>query len=554
MPFTSPSTAPGNARIRRALVAYGLCAFTEFATWLAVLLVAYRVGGPTLLGIASIVMLVPAIILIPLVSGIGDRMPRSRVLSLTHVTIALTSALAGLLLLVEAPIWIVLVVATVLNVALGVARPMHYAILPVLARAPGELVRANGASASLDGAALFIGFLSAGFLTDVLGAWVVMLSCAGLSAIAALLAEGLRTVAVEIDEDDVGSRIREATAGAVALRRNPGALPLLLLIAVMSVVEGANDTLTVTFNDQVLGLTESGAGLLAGAYGLGVALGGVVLASAARMRRLAPVVLAGTVLMGLMQSSVSLAADLWPALILLTLVGMGVAMIEVSGRTLLQRSTDDAVLARVLGLHEAIVLFGLTLGAVVGPILVATVGPERAFIPLGVLVGVLGLVFFARIRVLDAHARLRTEEIELLSRIEFLAALRPFDLERLAQRSTWRDAPAGTTVITQGAVGDSYYVVAAGELSVTTDGRLRSHTMTEGEGFGEIALLQQVPRTATVTATTDSRLLRITAADFLATVVPNMDGVRLARAVGEERRRSDDEDEGGPAGDATVTG
>ena len=526
-------------------MAYGVTAFVEFATWLAILLVAYREGGPTLVGVASVVMLVPAIVLIPLAAGIGDRMRRSRALALTHATVASTAALTGVLLLVEAPFWAVLVVGTLLNVAVGVARPMHFAMLPLLATGPADIVRANGLSSSLDGVALFVGFVSAGVLTDYLGAWTVLLLCAVLAVTAALLVGGLDTPVAPLDEDDVPGRILAALGGFVSLRRSAGAVTLLLLIAVMSVIEGANDTLTVTFNDQVLGLTETTAGLLAGASGIGMAIGGVLIASLTRRRRLAPVILGGALLMGLAQAAVSVLGALGPAVALLLVIGVGVSMIIVSARTLLQRSTDDAVLARVMGVQEGVELLGLTLGAIVAPLLIGLLGPRQAFLPLGALVALFGVLSYAAIRALDARSEPRREELALLRRVPFLAALAPYDLERLAQRATWVDAPAGSTVITQGEPGDSYFVVADGELSVTVDGMDRPHRMWPGDGFGEIALLHAVPRTATVRAVADSRLLSLSAEDFLSTVVPNASGASLARALADARRRSDDEAGGG---------
>ena len=537
------SVAPGGVlpspRIRRALLAYAITGFVEFATWLAILLVAYREGGPAYVGIASVVMLVPAIVLIPIAAGIGDRMPRSRALALTHLTTATASALTGLMLLTHAPFWAMLIVATTLNVVVGVARPMHFAMLPLLAQRPGDVVSANALSSSLDGVSLFVGYLVAGVLTDYLGDWTVLLLCAGLMVIAALLVHSLRTAAAHVT-DEVPERILEAVAGLIALRRNAGAITLLLLTVAMSVVEGANDTLTVTFNDQVLGLTESGAGLLAGAYGIGLAIGGVAIAGLARRRMLAPVVLGGALVMGLAQASVALLGTLGPTVALLIVIGVGVSMIIVSARTLLQRSTDDAVLSRVMGVQEGVELLGLTFGAIVGPVLVGLIGPSRAFLPLGALVAAFGLMTYATIRGLDTRTVPREKEIALLRQVPFLRALQPFELERLARRATWVNVHAGERVVTQGEVGDSFYVVDSGELTVTVDGVVRWHRMVSGDGFGEIALICEVPRTATVTASTRARLLRVSAEDFLSTVVPNARGARLARTLAEARLRSDE--------------
>jgi MFS family permease len=282
-----------------------------------------------------------------------------------------------------------------------------------------------------------------------------------------------------------------------------------------SVVEGSNDTLTVTFNDRVLGLDESTAGLLAGAYGVGMALGGLLLTGLAQRRLLAPVVLAGACLLGLSQVAVAWLAGLLPVMIAL---GVGVSMILVSARTLLQRTTEDAILARVLAIQEGVRIVGLALGAMIGPALVIWLGPSLAFVPLGALVLTLGLLSQPATRRLEATAVTREEEIALLRRVPFLAALPPYETERLAQSAVWREVAAGTPVVTQGDIGDTYYLVARGELSVHVDGRLRDHTLLPGDGFGEIALLSRIPRTATVTALTDCRLLSLDSTAFLSAV------------------------------------
>jgi MFS family permease len=312
--------------------------------------------------------------------------------------------------------------------------------------------------------------------------------------------------------------VRAALAGVALLRRSPGALALLLLMACTAVVEGSNDTLTVTFNDQVLGLDESTAGLLAGAYGIGMALGGLLLSGLAQRRRLAPVVLAGACLLGLSQVAVAWLGGLVPVMLALIALGVGVSMILVSARTLLQRTTEDAVLARVLAVQEGVRIIGLALGAMIGPALVIWLGPSLAFVPLGVLVLTLGLLSQPATRRLEATAVTREDEVALLRRVPFLAALPPSETQRLAQCAEWLEVAAGTAVVTQGDLGDTYYLVARGELSVHVDGRLREHTLLPGDGFGEIALLSRIPRTATVTALTDCRLLSVDSRTFLAAV------------------------------------
>jgi len=532
-------TLPGDPRLRRVLVAYGLSRFTEFAGWLAILLVAYEQGGATLVGISAFAMQLPAIVLVPVFAGLVERLPRGRAVAITHAAVAASAGLTAVLLLVDAPLWIVLVGGTATTVAVFAVRPTHFATLPLLAKGPGDLVSANGWSSFMDGAAIFVGFLLAGVLTDAFGAWVVLALAAMLGVVATLLTSGLGISVAGVAHADTPGELRAALEGVATLRRNSGALALLLLMACTSILQGSNEPLTVTFNDEVLGLPESTAGLLAGAYGVGIALGGITLAGLAKRGALAPVVLAGAVLIGLAQCAVAFLGSLAPVVIMLMGVGVGMAMIIVSARTLLQRTTDDDVLARVLAVQEGVHLTGLTVGALVGPLVIALFGPSRAFIPVGLLILTIGVLSYRSIRSLDAAAVDHSREISLLARVPFLAALPPYELERLAQGAEWVVVSAGTPVVTQGDDATSYYLVASGELSVTIDGVVREQAMVAGDGFGEIALLNRVARTATVTALSDCELLVVSSADFLGAVTSTPDGEGLAHEISAARLELD---------------
>ena len=91
------------------------------------------------------------------------------------------------------------------------------------------------------------------------------------------------------------------------------------------------------------------------------------------------------------------------------------------------------------------------------------------------------------------------------------------DLEGLAIKLETLDAPEGLTLVAQGDIGEHFYVIEEGNADVVHDDR-RLTTLGPGEYFGEIALLHDVPRTATVTAQTDCRLLVLERDDFLGAV------------------------------------
>jgi CRP-like cAMP-binding protein len=97
--------------------------------------------------------------------------------------------------------------------------------------------------------------------------------------------------------------------------------------------------------------------------------------------------------------------------------------------------------------------------------------------------------------------------------------------------------PAGTDVIRQGDVGDRFYVVDQGSFAVLVDGE-QVNTLDEGAFFGEIALLYDVPRTATVRAIGDGAVWTLDQEEFLTTVTGLPQSESAAHAVSEERLRS----------------
>jgi MFS family permease len=526
---------PQDARLRRVLLAYGLSRFTEFAGWLAILFVAYEAGGAGLFGIAAFAMQLPAIVLVPVLAGVADRMPRSRVLIAAYVAIALSGAVVGALLYFEAPLWTVLVAGAVMAVVVYLVRPMHFASIPVLAKSPSDLIAANGWSSFMDGIAIVVGFCLAGVITEAVGAWAVLALCALLALVSVALTRGLRVPVTAVADGDAPSEMRAALQGLSVLWRSAGAIALIVLMSSISVVLGSDEALAVAFTAEELNKSESTAGLVAGAYGVGIALGGATITGVARRPKLAPVVMAGVLLFGLAEMSVALFGSLVPVVLALVLVGVGIAMILVAARTLLQRTIDSEVLARVLAVQEGIHMIGLTIGFVVGPLVILAVGPRLAFVPVGAMVLLVGLLSYRWVRALDAAAQVPERELALLSGVPFLSPLPPYELERLAQGAVWHDVAAGAVVVRQGEPGDSYYLVASGTLSVTVDGVRQERDLAPGDDFGEIALLNKVPRAATVAAVTDSVLLMVSAADFLGAVTSCPNGAAQAREISRAR-------------------
>lgn len=515
----------------RVLLAYVLYDMVEIAIWLAVILYAFALGGPGLVGLAAVVQLVPAALLAPALAGIGDRISRGTALALAHGAVAIATLATTLALLADASVAVVIACSTCATIAIAVVRPIHFATLPQLAGSPERLVSANALSSVADGIAFLVGPLVAGFGVQFAGAWLVLAVASGATVTAAGLCVRLRLPAPVREADEISAGWRSAFAGLAALRRETAALVLLLVLATKFVIYGSLDVLGISFAEDVLGLGAAAAGLILAAIGVGGLVGGAVSGWVATRPRLSPVVGASGVVQGLALAAMAVMAALAPAIVTLILCGIAGAVLMVTGRTLLQRSADDGVLARVFAVQEATALLGIAVGVVIAPFLVSWLSAAAAFVPIGIGAALFSLVGWSALSRLDARAMLHSDEVGLLRRVPFLSALPPFELERLAGRATWRTCVPGDVVIRQGDVGDCFYVVGAGTLAVVVDGRRQPHALASGDGFGEVALMSAVPRTATITAVSEARLLVLEREDFLAAVTGSVGGAALAREV-----------------------
>jgi MFS family permease len=221
------------------------------------------------------------------------------------------------------------------------------------------------------------------------------------------------------------------------------------------------------------------------------------------------------------------------AFLLLALAGLGRSLLDVAGRTLLQRAAPPDVLARIFGALEGVSMAGLALGAILAPLLVQLAGARAAVALAGAILPVVLVAAFARLRALDAKGTAPVVEIGLLRLNSIFGPLGAAALDGIARSLEPVALPAGAVAIRAGEPGDTYYVVADGKLAASPGG-----AMTRGDGFGEIALLRDVPRTATVTAETDTRLLALDRATFLAAVTGHPLARREADRVASERIRA----------------
>ena len=252
---------------------------------------------------------------------------------------------------------------------------------------------------------------------------------------------------------------------------------------------------------------------------LGAILGGLVAIGRATARRVATDFGVGVIFWALPL----LLAAAWPntfaALAAMFVIGFANPIVDVNASTILQRLADDEVMGRVFGALETALIGAMALGSIIMPILISVVGLRWSLTILALVITAVVLPAMARLRALD-RTLAEPDGLVILRQIPLFLPLEPKSLELIANQLVRLEVPAGDVVISEGSEGDRFYVVESGRLTATHAGGVLS-TMGPGDPFGEIALLRDVPRTATVTADEPSVLLALDRETFLDAVTGN---------------------------------
>jgi hypothetical protein len=196
----------------------------------------------------------------------------------------------------------------------------------------------------------------------------------------------------------------------------------------------------------------------------------------------------------------------------------------------LQRAAPDEVLARVFGVLESLLLLTIGLGALVAPLLLNWLGTRGALIVAGALLPLLVVPAWPSLNAIDRAGRIPAEQLQLLRGSPIFSALPPSTLEQLAESLDEVRVPAGQEIVRQGESGDRFYLVDEGTLEVSVDGQ-PVQSLGPGDSFGEIALLRDVPRTATVRAQTDAVVYALERDDFIPAVTGFAPSLSAAEAV-----------------------
>jgi MFS family permease len=521
-----------NPNLRRLEGAWTATAIGHWGLLVAVSVYAYNQGGEKAVGIIFLLRLVPAGVIAPFAGVLGDRYRREGVLfwSVFLRCGLCAGAAAGVALSAPAPLVYTLAILT--SIANAPYKSAQAALTPTLARTPEELTAANAVTSTVESLAFFAGPALAGIVLAVSTTTVVLGVAAGLFGVAAVVVLRLRPPRVEAPREvEAATIFSECLAGFRVVFQHRELRVLIGLFTAQTLVAGLMLVYLVVVAIELLDMGDSGVGYLNSAFGVGALIGAIGALSLTGARRLSPAFLVGLLLWGLPLVVLGLRSTVVTALILFGVMGAGNSLVDVAGFTLVQRAVPDDVLARVFGVIQFALLCALGIGGVLAPLLTNVFGIEHALIATGLFLPVLVLLFGRAVAQIDARAAApEVQELRLLTSVPIFAPLPGTALEHVAGRLVPLSLEAGTVIIREGDAGDRFYVVVDGEVEVTADGTPVS-TLTAGGYFGEIALLKDVPRTATVTAKTPVVLYALEREDFLATVTGHAPSARAAESV-----------------------
>jgi hypothetical protein len=522
----------GNRALLRVLAGYGLFVLIEFSLWIAMLVYAYSRGGATVAGLVAVAQTAPAAIVAPVVASVADRRSPVFLLCGGYIVQAAAIAATAAVVIAGAPL-AAYAAAVVAAAAMTTTRPAQAALIPAVAATPDQLTAANVVVGWLEAAGTAGAGLLVGVLISVAGVGSVFAVCAGLAVTAALLVAGLRVAPLTSEQDSappVLAGIREGLRLAV---RRPRLRLMLALLTAEAVVLGALDLLIVIVAIDVLSRPEAWAGYLNFAYGAGAVLAATVSAVLVGRRLGAPILAAALLFSGAL-AALALGLGVAGTVALLAVAGASATLLEIATRTLLQRSIPPRLIGRIFGLQEGLMMAGYAIGALLVPLLVYLGGSRLALLGVAALLPLAAAAGGRALFGLDAETPVPVVEIALLRSLPLFAELPAPAIEGLAAALTPIHLASGAVLIRQGDHGDAYYAIAAGELDVLHDGQVLRQC-GRGEGVGEIALLRDIPRTATVIAHSAATVYELHRDLFLTAVLRHAPTQRQADRIANAR-------------------
>jgi hypothetical protein len=525
-------TLSANGHLVRVLTGFALFTITELAVWIAMLVYAYARGGATLAGLIAVAQLVPAAALAPIAAAASDR--RSPVLLLTVGYAVQAAAMGATAAAIAAKLPVAAYAAAIIaSAAVATTRPAQAAVVPAVSVTADQLTAANVVMGWFEAVGLALAGSFVGLLIWLGGLASVFAVCAGLGAVAALLVARLRVPPMSFSDDSEAEGASTVRDGLRLVVSRPGLRLMVTLLTGAAALAGALDLLIVIVAINVLDRTQAWVGYLNTAYGAGAVLAATISAVLVG-RRLGKPILGSALALSAAMALLAVNAGLAGTIVLLAAIGATSQLLNVATRTLLQRSVSPHLISRVFGIQEGLYMAGLAVGSLLVPLLVHLGGNKLALIGTAALLPLAALACGRSLFRLDAEVPVPVVEIALLRSLPLFAELPVPAIEGLAAALTPVVVAAGAVLIRQGDEGDAYYAIAAGEFDVLQDDQFLRRC-GRGDGVGEIALLHDVPRSASIIARTPATVYELKPEPILTAVLGHAPTHLQASRIAETR-------------------
>lgn len=514
----------------------------SFASWsfaIALGVYGFEAHGVVGAGLVALVRLLPGAFASPFAGLVADSYPRRTVLLGSAVLMAAILAGAALAAGLDAPTGVVFVFPALFAVASSGYAPAEAAMFPLLARTPQELSASNVNHSAMENAGFIAAAISTGVLLTATSPGTVFAVAAVVTALTVVLIAFVRRDQRPEYDEELASAARELSRGARALIFHPALRLSSLTLILLLLFEGFADVILISLALELLHLEEGAVGFLNASWGIGALVGGAALALMLDRGHLVAAIAGGSILLGAATMLPGFFPEEWTSYVAWFGIGIGFTFVEVAGKTLMYRLASDETMGRVISALEAGRLLAMALGSLGAILLVEWLHPDGALIVLGALMPIFVVVCWARLRAYEVGAPVDEGPYHLLRDNSIFAPLPIATVERLSHDLVAVDLDAGHEVIVQGDHGDRFFLIESGQVEVFENGDFRRNE-GPGESFGEIALLHDVPRTATVRTTEPTRLLALEREQFLTAVTGHRRSSQLAGGIVDDRWASRD--------------
>jgi predicted MFS family arabinose efflux permease len=481
-------------------------------------------GSAGWVGAATIGRFVPALLFSAYGGVLADRFERVRLMVTLDIASTVVMAVLAVETALHAPVALAIFTAA-LSSTIGTAyEPATAAMTPQLV-AERDLGSANALRNTIDNICVIAGPGLGALLLAGGEPWFAIAVNGASFAFSAVTVSMIRarSTPVDVTEGGEAGALTQMLVGVRTIGSSPSAAIHVAYSIVATLVFGIDTVLFVVLSRDVLGTGPEGYGYLLAGLGAGGVVAAGLVTRLERRPRLGAIIVAGMAVYCLPTLVFLFAGSPVLAFAVQMLRGAGTLVVDVLAITALQRSLPRDKLARVFGAFETLILAAILLGAVLTPVVLSRFGLDAAIWLSGAGIPVLCLLGWPVLRSMDRDALARhillAPRVKALESCDLFDEVSPGGLDELADAAAETDVQPGTPVVREGEAADAFYVIVDGDFAVTAlgeEGRSRAlAALHGGDYFGEIGLIERVPRTASVTALTRARVLRIDGAAFV---------------------------------------